>query len=319
VIWDHSLDHISDTDRHFSTGISRGATLLASGITTASNFYVSRATPHPSAAPAREGIASPPPPLAVQWLTSDPARRGLDTAHTYTGKAAALSKRTLDAVEGVVARAFAPSKGKGRAVPLPPHPDRGPPLMFDPNLPDSSAEKAPARPSSAQLGMSPPPYTMSGAPPALPPRKGAASAPSTPRTATPPLSDPKPESRLGKKARLVLSAQLVISTLEASSKRLGAAGADAFTGAVAHKYGPVAAQSARALTGTARNVALVYVDVAGFGRRALLKRAGKAIVKARINGHTYALTTDERGQVTEVAPASPTIETATVPGEKRPF
>ena len=35
---------------------------------------------------------------------------------------------------------------------------------------------------------------------------------------------------------------------------------------------------------TAQNVGIVYIDAKGVGRRALLKRAGKQIVKARL-GH----------------------------------
>jgi spartin len=37
------------------------------------------------------------------------------------------------------------------------------------------------------------------------------------------------------------------------------------------------------LTGTARNVGLVYVDMSGMGRRALLRRAGKTFVKASVS------------------------------------
>lgn len=39
------------------------------------------------------------------------------------------------------------------------------------------------------------------------------------------------------------------------------------------------------LTGTAKNVGLVYVDMTGMGRRALLKRAGRTFVKARFSSN----------------------------------
>jgi spartin len=35
------------------------------------------------------------------------------------------------------------------------------------------------------------------------------------------------------------------------------------------------------LTGTAKNVGLVYIDMRGVGRRALIKRVGKEYVKSR--------------------------------------
>lgn len=37
------------------------------------------------------------------------------------------------------------------------------------------------------------------------------------------------------------------------------------------------------ITGTARNVGLVYVDLSGLGRRAILKRAGKQYIKGKIS------------------------------------
>lgn len=37
------------------------------------------------------------------------------------------------------------------------------------------------------------------------------------------------------------------------------------------------------MTGTARNLALVYVDMRGIGRRALLKQAGTEFVKGRVS------------------------------------
>lgn len=38
-----------------------------------------------------------------------------------------------------------------------------------------------------------------------------------------------------------------------------------------------------------QNVGLVYIDVKGVGRRALLKRAGKVVVKARMGGKEVVL------------------------------
>ena len=49
-----------------------------------------------------------------------------------------------------------------------------------------------------------------------------------------------------------------------------------------HKYGTEAGQSSEMMVGTARNVALVYVDVRGMGRKAILKVATKEFVKGRV-------------------------------------
>ena len=52
---------------------------------------------------------------------------------------------------------------------------------------------------------------------------------------------------------------------------------------VGHKYGPEAAHSSLLMAGTARNVGLVYVDLKGVGRRALVRRAGRTFVKAQMS------------------------------------
>lgn len=49
-----------------------------------------------------------------------------------------------------------------------------------------------------------------------------------------------------------------------------------------HRYGPEAQQSTHLASHTARNVVLVYVDMRGFARRALLQKAGTEFVKARV-------------------------------------
>jgi len=51
---------------------------------------------------------------------------------------------------------------------------------------------------------------------------------------------------------------------------------------VSNRYGPEAAQSARLIAETARNVGLVYVDMQGIGHRAILARALKTFIKARM-------------------------------------
>ena len=49
------------------------------------------------------------------------------------------------------------------------------------------------------------------------------------------------------------------------------------------RYGADAARSTSMLTGTAKNVGLVYIDMRGIGRRALIKRAGKEYLKAQVS------------------------------------
>ncbi len=57
-----------------------------------------------------------------------------------------------------------------------------------------------------------------------------------------------------------------------------------------HKYGPEAGHATALLGGSVRNVAVVYIDVRGVGRRALLKSSAKGFVKARLrNGEEIRL------------------------------
>ena len=59
------------------------------------------------------------------------------------------------------------------------------------------------------------------------------------------------------------------------SNRLWIVGGQHLNAVIGHKYGDEAAQSTSMLIGTAKNVGLVYIDMRGMGRRALIKRVGK--------------------------------------------
>ena len=63
--------------------------------------------------------------------------------------------------------------------------------------------------------------------------------------------------------------------MAASSVRL--VDAAAITAAASHKYGPVAGDDAALAGGTMRDVVLVYVDVRGLGRWAIVKRSAKVV------------------------------------------
>lgn len=69
-----------------------------------------------------------------------------------------------------------------------------------------------------------------------------------------------------------------------------------------HKYGAEAAEATRIIGGSVRNVALVYVDVRGVGRKTLFKSTAKGfkgVVKTRLtNGKEVTITgQDENGNL----------------------
>lgn len=70
--------------------------------------------------------------------------------------------------------------------------------------------------------------------------------------------------------------------MDDSAKRILLSGQENVGNVMRHKYGEQAGASSDMAMGTARNVALVYVDVKGLGRRAILRTAGKEFVKGRL-------------------------------------
>ena len=80
---------------------------------------------------------------------------------------------------------------------------------------------------------------------------------------------------------MVLSATIIFASLEASTV-LAEVGGAAVTAAVAHKYGATAGENAALATGAMCNVVLMYVDVRGLGREAVVKRVAKSWAKGRV-------------------------------------
>jgi spartin len=84
------------------------------------------------------------------------------------------------------------------------------------------------------------------------------------------------------RARVALSAAIILASVASSSVRLVEAGGAAVTAAVSHKYGATAGENAALAARTVHNVVLVYVDVRGLGRRAIVKRVTRTWVKSRV-------------------------------------
>ncbi|KAI0831666.1 hypothetical protein BC628DRAFT_1349235 [Trametes gibbosa] len=92
--------------------------------------------------------------------------------------------------------------------------------------------------------------------------------PTTPTPSMQPV-DGAPPCPLKRHEKLVLSANLVLA-VDVSSTQL--------TAVISHKYGAEAGK----MTHTAKNVMLVYIDMRGLARRALIKKAGEEWIKARV-------------------------------------
>ncbi|KAJ7771522.1 hypothetical protein B0H16DRAFT_1305641 [Mycena metata] len=271
-----------------SHAISGSTTLLLTAISAGSSYYTSRSKPSTprtasTSSTSTPGSAAPPPlpPRAVAFLSSARTRKGLAAVHSVSGEAVKVSAKTVEIIDGMLKKALGSSKGKGKATLTPGSGSSRPPLP-------------PRAPSPAPYLAPPPPYTTSpdkvpltSEKPPLPPRRQPSPSPSRASSPTPPAL-PRRKSgeaislKLSTTARLLLSADLIWSTIDNSTRRLLDSGSENLGTVVGHKYGAEAAESSVLMAGTARNVALVYIDLRGIGRKALLRRAGKEFVKGRV-------------------------------------
>ncbi|TBU43802.1 hypothetical protein BD309DRAFT_893678 [Dichomitus squalens] len=285
-----------------SQAISSSTSLLLHGLTSATNYYIGHSTPSPTP---KGGVPPPPQPRALLLLSHPRTQSTLSSAYAISGQAVKVSSKTAAIVEDLIKRAVGATIDKGKST-------AGPPVPPRPQA--STATSAASVPSVASTGP-PPPYP--GAPdvrPPLPPRHSAApsAAPSAPGPAPPlpprgksplpgnvpgtPAKESLPASGtstpastssgkpVGRSGKLALSANLILATVDDSLRRTFDVGSERATAVVAHKYGPEAAKSTHLATHTARNVTLVYIDMRGFARKALIKKAGKTWIQAKLGG-----------------------------------
>ncbi|PPQ97954.1 hypothetical protein CVT26_003103 [Gymnopilus dilepis] len=261
------------------------------------------ASPAPGAAPP----LPPRPPRALVFLTSEKTRKGLATVHAMSGEAVKISSKTIGLIDKMIRRAMgakserqsrfgrgipasgAPTPGGSASGSLSPAPV-GPPPQLPPRMPSpfqtSAVPPPPYTPGNEkapilgdQKAPIPAPAPAPFMAPPLPPRSGPNTpAPAPSHTQAPPPLPP----RLKTRDHILISADLILSTIDDSLRKVLDVSSEQVGRVVQHKYGPEAAHSSMLMTGTARNVGLVYVDMRGIGRRALLRRAGKEFVKARL-------------------------------------
>lgn len=134
---------------------------------------------------------------------------------------------------------------------------------------------------NAALGLPPPP------PRAHSPQAMSMSPTSSQQGGGSGTSTPKKRPLLN---RLLLAGEVVLTSLEATAHNLIDSGTSAASSAAGHKFGPEAGHATHLLGGSVRNVAVVYIDARGIGRKALLKGTAKGFVKARLkSGETVQL------------------------------
>ncbi|CEL54491.1 hypothetical protein RSOLAG1IB_07094 [Rhizoctonia solani AG-1 IB] len=106
-----------------------------------------------------------------------------------------------------------------------------------------------------------------------------------------PPPPPRPPRLLN---RILISTDLILTTLEQSAGQLVSHGTDAASKVAGHRYGPEAGAHTKHFGETVRNVGVVYIDARGVGRRALIKRAGKRMIKGRLGSGREIMLGDEQ-------------------------
>jgi len=124
---------------------------------------------------------------------------------------------------------------------------------------------------------------------------------------------------LRKRDKIILSADLILGTMEESARRILDTGSDELTKVVGHKRGQEAGENAALATGAARNIALVYIDMRGIGRRAIIRKTGKEFVKARISNHTMPRLQDVSNPGQFQQQSTPQYPQAQYPGTSSSF
>ncbi|KAK2614284.1 hypothetical protein N8I77_001129 [Diaporthe amygdali] len=76
----------------------------------------------------------------------------------------------------------------------------------------------------------------------------------------------------------------VADGIEQAGRTLLESSSNAATTVVGHRWGPEAGELSRSLGGGVKNVGLVYIDVTGVSRRAILKSVAKGMVVGRVKG-----------------------------------
>ncbi|KAF2277900.1 uncharacterized protein EI97DRAFT_493121 [Westerdykella ornata] len=99
-----------------------------------------------------------------------------------------------------------------------------------------------------------------------------------------PDGTPNTEYKPGLLNKSMIAFSTVADGIAYSGKTLLSTGSAAASSVVGHKYGPEAGSIANDLTGGIKNVGLVYIDVTGVSRRAVIKAVAKGMVVGRVTG-----------------------------------
>jgi len=194
-------------------------------MTSASSYLIKNSEPHPSSTSKSPPGTPPPTPAVLAYLTSEHTRKGLTAAHEMSGQAVQLSAKTIRLLDSMIM--YAVGRGKGRERNTRGASTLSPASIASPN--PRSRSPSPALPAYSEKPPLPPRRSPSPQPPPLPPRSGLSSG-SSPDPGSP---SPRP---LRKRDRFIMSADLILSTIDDSTKQIMDVGSQQLNAVVAHKF-----------------------------------------------------------------------------------
>ncbi|KAK4688516.1 spartin, partial [Tremellales sp. Uapishka_1] len=233
---------------------------------------------------------------------SNTTKAGFRTIHNASAATMKVTKKTTGAINDTIAKVVETGYLKGvqpavdtyrrasapDARTLPPLPPRR-----SPEDPLTRRSPPPVPPKPASLSTGPPqPYDQ--------PDEYAAQVDS-------PVGQTKKRGFL---SRAWLATEVVLTSVEATVSDLITVGTETASAAAGHKYGAEAGTATALVGGSVRNVAVVYIDVRGVGRRGIMKATAKGFVKTRLtSGETVVLQGEgKEGEMVHVGDVSKTEE-----------
>ncbi|KAI6038398.1 senescence-associated protein-domain-containing protein [Pisolithus marmoratus] len=280
VVPPEERDWITSSATFVSRAISGTTRLILTTIASASDYYIGHSSPH-STVPSADNDPSPTSQRVLMFFTSKNTQKGLSTVHSLSAQAATVSSETVGLIQNMVKRMVGGKRKSPVLTPAPPPPYTTA-NSLKPPLPHRTPSPLSPRPGCSGESTKPP----------LPPRKDPPVAYSRTPSPRPPVADtPTPPgtlnpSPLSMPKRLLLSLDMILSTMDSSVKQIVSVSGDNLTRVVEHKYGSEAARSAGLAAGTTKNIVAVYLDMRDVGRRAIIKMVGREYVVARIDGRT---------------------------------
>lgn len=128
-----------------------------------------------------------------------------------------------------------------------------------------------------------------------------------------PDGTPKEEYKPGLLNKSMIAFSTVADGLAHSGKTLLTTSGAAATATVGHKYGPEAQKITGDITGGIKNVGLVYIDVTGVSRRAVIKSVAKGMVVGHVKGGGQVVVGGGDGGVINPADLQPGVQNNNLP------